>query len=65
MDQYQVIKKHRAGGGFTIERSWSDLVLSNYQSMMWTTEGGNIQTLRNMVNMHARTIALTMQALQR
>ena len=65
MDQYQVIKKHRTSGGFTIERSWSDLVLSNYQSMMWTTEGGDVQTLRNMVNMHASTIALTMQALQR
>lgn len=64
MDQYQVIKKHRTSGGFTIERSWSDLVLSNYQSMMWTTEGGDVQTLRNMVNMHTSTVALTMQALQ-
>ncbi|OCL01848.1 hypothetical protein AOQ84DRAFT_393390, partial [Glonium stellatum] len=62
LDQYQVITKQRTSGGFTIERSWSDLVLATYQTMMWTSEGGNIQALRNMVNMHTSTIALTMQA---
>ena len=65
IDQYQVIKKHRNVGGFAIERSWSDLVLSSYKTMMWTTEGGNIQNLRNMLQMHSSTITLTMQALQR
>lgn len=65
MDQYQVIKKHRTSGGFAIERSWSDLVIASYKTMMWTTEGGNIEALRNMLHMHTSTITLTMQALQR
>lgn len=65
MDQYQVIKKNRTAGGFAIERSWSNLVLTQYKSMMWTTEGGNIQSLRNKLHMHTTTITLTTQALQR
>lgn len=65
MDQYQIVKKHRTAGGFAIERSWSDLVLAQYKTMMWTTEGGNIQNLRYILQMHTSTITLTMQALQR
>ncbi|KAL1619909.1 hypothetical protein SLS56_009926 [Neofusicoccum ribis] len=64
VEQYQVIRKHRTSGGFSIERSWSDLVLSSYKKMLWTTEGGNIQELRNMLHMHTSTISLTMSALQ-
>ncbi|KAH7051252.1 hypothetical protein B0J12DRAFT_573240 [Macrophomina phaseolina] len=64
LEQYQVIRKHRTSGGFSIERSWSDLVLSSYKKMLWTTEGGNIQALRNMLHMHTSTISLTMKALQ-
>ncbi|KAF9631322.1 hypothetical protein BFW01_g2184 [Lasiodiplodia theobromae] len=64
VEQYQVIRKHRTSGGFSIERSWSDLVLSAYKKMLWTAEGGNIQALRNMLHMHTSTINLTMQALQ-
>jgi hypothetical protein len=65
MDRYQVIKKHRTAGGFAIERSWSDLVLTQYKAMMWTAEGGNIGNLRSKLQMHRSTITLTMQALQR
>lgn len=65
MDRYQVIKKHRTPGGFAIERSWSDRVLAEYKTMMWTTEGGDIQSLRHMLHMHTSTIILTAQALQR
>lgn len=65
MDQYQVIKKHRTTGGFAIERSWSELVLSQYKTMMWTTDGGNIQNLRTILEMQKSTVALIMQALQR
>lgn len=35
VEQYQVIKKHRTSGGFSIQRSWSDLVLSSYKKMLW------------------------------
>lgn len=65
IEQYQVIRKQRTSGGYTVDRSWSDLVLANYQNMMWTTEGGNIHALRNMLKMHTSSITLTMQALQR
>ncbi|KZM19320.1 hypothetical protein ST47_g9550 [Ascochyta rabiei] len=41
VNRYQVIRKHRTVGGFAIERSWSDLVLTQYETILWTTEGGN------------------------
>lgn len=65
IDQYQVIKKNRTSGGYTVERSWSELVIQNYGSMMWTTEGGNIQDLRELLHLHTASISLTKNALQR
>lgn len=65
VDRYQVIKKkERSGGGFAVERSWSDVVVANYKTFKWTTEGGDIDDLRNMLQMHTNSINLTMQALQ-
>ncbi|KAI5365212.1 hypothetical protein Slin15195_G047490 [Septoria linicola] len=65
VDRYQVIKKMDTGhGGFVVERSWSSVVLANYRTFKWTTEGGDIQALRNMLQMHVDCINLTMQALQ-
>ncbi|KAF9733921.1 hypothetical protein PMIN01_08264 [Paraphaeosphaeria minitans] len=64
LDQYQVVKKTRNSGGFAVERSWSDMVLAQYKIMMWTTDGGNLQNLRFLLQMHASTITLTMRALQ-
>ncbi|TKA82456.1 hypothetical protein B0A49_00056 [Cryomyces minteri] len=64
VDQYKIIKRTETNGGYTVERNWSELVLSNYKRMKWTTEGGDIQALRNMLQMHTSTINLTMQALQ-
>jgi hypothetical protein len=65
VDQYQVIKKHRTVGGFAIERSWSDLVLASYRTMIWTTEGGNLANLREMLQMHTSSITVLIGALQR
>ncbi|KAF1837830.1 hypothetical protein BDW02DRAFT_636866 [Decorospora gaudefroyi] len=65
IDQYQVIKKHRTVGGFAIERSWSDLVLAEYKTMMWTTEGGNLGNLRDLLQMHTSSMTVLTQALQR
>lgn len=65
LDQYQVIKKQRMPGGFAIDRSWSELVLASYKTMMWTAAGGSIQQLRDMLHMHAATITLVTQAVQR
>jgi hypothetical protein len=65
IDQYQVIKKHRTVGGFAIERSWSDLVLASYKTMIWTTEGGNLANLRDVLQTHTSFITILVKALQR
>jgi hypothetical protein len=65
VDQYQVIKKHRTVGGFAIERSWSDLVLAEYKTMLWTTDGGNLHNLRDLLQMHINSMTVLTQALQR
>ncbi|KAF1974575.1 hypothetical protein BU23DRAFT_504997 [Bimuria novae-zelandiae CBS 107.79] len=64
LDQYQVVRKTRNSGGFAVERSWSDMVLAQYKTMMWTTDGGSLQNLRYLLQMHANTINLTMRAVQ-
>ncbi|KAF2823861.1 hypothetical protein CC86DRAFT_408881 [Ophiobolus disseminans] len=64
VDHNQVIKKHRTVGGFAIERSWSDLVLREYKSIIWTTEGGDLHGLRDLLHMHTSSISLLIQALQ-
>ncbi|KAK1049339.1 hypothetical protein LTR74_017321 [Friedmanniomyces endolithicus] len=65
VDRYQVIRKERTnGGGFVVERSWSEVVLANYRTFKWTTEGGDITELRNMLGTPTNTINLVMQALQ-
>jgi hypothetical protein len=56
--RYRIVKPQ------TGERSWSELVLANYKTIKWTTEGGDILALRDMLHMHTSTINLTMQALQ-
>jgi hypothetical protein len=56
--RYRIVKPE------TGERSWSDLVLTNYKTIMWTTEGGDISALRDMLHVHTNNINLTMQALQ-
>jgi len=65
IDQYQVIRKNRTSGGYTVERSWSELVVQQYSTMIWTTEGGNIQDLRDLLHIHMASISLTKNALQR
>lgn len=65
VDHSQVIKKHRTVGGFAIERSWSDLVLAEYATMIWTTEGGDLHSLRDLLQMHTSSVMLLTQALQR
>lgn len=46
------------------ERSWSDLVITNYKTLKWTAEGGDISALRDLLYVHTNTINITMQALQ-
>ncbi|EMD67649.1 hypothetical protein COCSADRAFT_197410 [Bipolaris sorokiniana ND90Pr] len=65
IDEYQVIKKHRTVGGFAIERAWSDLVLAEYKTIPWTTEGGDLDNLRDLLQVHKNSITVLVQALQR
>jgi hypothetical protein len=65
VDHNQVIKKHRTVGGFAIERSWSDVVLADYSTMIWTTEGGDLYSLKDLLGMHTRSITILVQAVQR
>jgi hypothetical protein len=65
VDRYQVIRKHRTVGGFAIERSWSDLVLAQYDTIIWTTEGGNLHDLSSLLQMHTKSIRLLTEAVQR
>lgn len=46
------------------ERSWSDLVITNYKTLKWTAEGGDISALRDLLYVHTNTINITMQTLQ-
>lgn len=65
VDHNQVIKKHRTVGGFAIERTWSDLVFSKYETMIWTPEGGDLHTLQELLHMHTTSMSLLLHALQR
>ncbi|KAK3071363.1 hypothetical protein LTR53_008768 [Teratosphaeriaceae sp. CCFEE 6253] len=64
VERYQVIKKEKTRGGIVVEKTWSEVVLANYKTFKWTTEGGGINDLRNMLQMHVNSINLVMQALQ-
>jgi phosphoenolpyruvate-protein kinase (PTS system EI component) len=65
VDRNQVTKKHRTVGGFAIERSWSDSVLTDYATMVWTTGGGDLHSLRDLLRIHTYSATLLTQALQR
>jgi hypothetical protein len=64
VEQYSVIKKRETKGGFVLEKTWSEVIIANWKTFKWTTEGGSITELRNILQMHTNTINLTMQALQ-
>lgn len=65
MEQYQTIKKTPGSHGFSIEKGWSNVVLSTYKDLIWTIDGGNIYILRDMLHMHVSTTAVIRQALER
>ena len=65
VSQYQDIRRPDEAGGLATQRMWRSMLLRNYKKIMWTTEGGDIQSLRNMLAMHTQSISLTTQALQR
>ncbi|TLD23504.1 hypothetical protein E2P81_ATG08848 [Venturia nashicola] len=64
IDDYQIVRKTRTSVGYAVERAWSPLVLSQFKTMAWTAEGGNLYNLRDRLHMHASTIAVIRQALE-
>ncbi|MCJ1478702.1 hypothetical protein MMC13_007384 [Lambiella insularis] len=64
VNQYQEVRRPGAAGGLATQKSWRPVLVKNYKHIMWTTEGGGIESLRNMLAMHTQSISLTMRALQ-
>lgn len=64
VQRYQVIRRRETEGGWVVGKSWSEMILKHYKTIKWTTEGGDITELRDMLHVHTNTINLTMQALQ-
>ncbi|KAI9721537.1 MAG: hypothetical protein M1812_002299 [Candelaria pacifica] len=64
VDQYSEIKKVDTGTSQGTERKWKRFFIKHWKTIVWTTEGGNIQSLRNMLHIHVESISMTMQALQ-
>lgn len=52
------------GGAKDIQRSWRSYFLTNYQTIIWTTEGGNIQSLKKMLTIHTLSVMIAIDALQ-
>lgn len=65
VDEYQIVRKTRTSSGYVVERAWPPLVVSQFKTMIWTAEGGNIHDLRDRLHMHTSTIAVIRQALER
>ena len=65
VDQYQEIRKPEGNASLAVQRVWKPIFIRNYQKIWWTSEGGGIDALRNMLEMHVNSINLTLQALQR
>ncbi|KJX96758.1 hypothetical protein TI39_contig602g00024 [Zymoseptoria brevis] len=62
---YQVVKKTAtSAGGFAVERNWRAVVTSHYDAMMWTADGGNIDDLLYVMQMHTDAIRRMTHALQ-
>jgi hypothetical protein len=65
ISQYQEIRRPTDATGFGTRRAWKQILVRNYKSIMWTTDGGGIQSLRNMLAMHTQSITMATRALQR
>ncbi|SLM39530.1 hypothetical protein LPUS_10090 [Lasallia pustulata] len=64
VDAYQELRKPDGSDALPAQRSWKRVLIKNYKKIWWTTEEGDIQALRNMLQVHVNSISLTMEALQ-
>ncbi|KAK4560770.1 hypothetical protein LTR86_005349 [Recurvomyces mirabilis] len=58
IERYQMVKKRQTTGGSIVERTWSDLVLANYRTIRWTTQGGSIRELSQKLQIHTQSITI-------
>ncbi|KAL9119351.1 MAG: hypothetical protein Q9187_004100 [Circinaria calcarea] len=65
VDQYQEIRRSDGSNGLASQRTWKSILIKNWKKIMWTTEGGGLQSLRSMLAIHISSIVLALQALQR
>lgn len=48
-----------------VGRAWKDLLVDNWETVWWTSDGGNADKLRETLRMHVVSVASIMQALRR
>ncbi|SMQ53074.1 unnamed protein product [Zymoseptoria tritici ST99CH_3D7] len=65
VDTYQVVTKTAtSAGGFTVERKWRAVVTSHFDDMVWTADGGNIDDLLDVMQMHTDAVRRMTHAVQ-
>ena len=65
VNSYQDVKKvTQPEGGKIVQRSWRPVFLKNYRTILWTTEGGDICSLRSILSLHTQSITIAFEALQ-
>jgi len=65
VNKYQEVRKTERSHGVAAPRVWRGSVVRNYKKLSWTSEGGNVQTLRDMLQMHVGSINIMINALNR
>lgn len=65
IEQYQFHSKNPSRNDRGAEWTWSDLVVQNHDTLMWTPDGGTLRDLRELLHMLTSTTALIRQALDR
>lgn len=57
-ENYQTSRHTKSATGTSVERVWDSTFLTNYHAINWTSEGGTIQELHEMLRMHTSTIMM-------
>ncbi|KAF4547399.1 Hypothetical protein D9617_43g040150 [Elsinoe fawcettii] len=60
VERYSTITRGQGGG----EKTWSKTILTDWTTMPWTRDGGDMTALRSLLMMHCTTITMTTQAVQ-
>ncbi|KAI9752853.1 MAG: hypothetical protein M1815_000228 [Lichina confinis] len=52
------------GADESTERSWKEALVDNWKPARWARDGGSVKTLRNMLQIHTRSVSMTMHAVK-